>query len=109
MSDDDGREDFGLLMPFVAASDNGGPFEVNAFTAGWEMGALWVRVAVAIASQCTPLRATIRRDNYDQADLIAMHYGLFLSEDEWTGLDDDELKAEWAHVTLGTTPPQTER
>lgn len=66
--------EYGLVMPFVAVQSKGGPFQDQAYAAGWEMGALHGRLA-----QLTPEAGEqhhaqmIRIENREQADLIAMH------------------------------------
>ena len=88
MTDDEapGRE---ILMPFLPVQSKGGPHEDNAYTAGWEMGMLWHRLETAcmigIPSEGS---LAIRRDNREQADLIAMHFGYVAEfhdyDDDWT-------------------------
>ena len=99
MSDEPGFE---LLLPFVVCDDHGGKFYADAFTAGFVTGQIMSRCEAAVAFQLTPFTATIRRDLIAQCDLIAMHHGLAMTEDEWTGIDDEDVKAEWAHVTFGS-------
>ncbi|MGD9989059.1 hypothetical protein [Pseudonocardia sp.] len=70
---DDGHEDHAeLVMPFVVVASKGGPFDDDAYTAGYEMGLLDAALAaggIAIGQR------TLREENRAQADLIAMRHG----------------------------------
>lgn len=81
-------------MPFVVVHSKDGPYEDQAYAAGWEAGRLdatltltaHVRRGVGVAA----FDATVRTDNLPQIDLIAMAHDLsttVLSEgDGWTQL-----------------------
>lgn len=103
MSDehDDDEVGYSLLMPFVVCSDNGGPFDPAAFTAGFEMGKLFERCAFMDAMEVPALMATIRRTNLPQADLIAMHYGKFCCRIEDDSALDEHVTAEWVGIIIG--------
>lgn len=50
MSDDEDQSagtEYGLVMPFVTVSSVGGPHDDGAYVAGYEMGALAVRLQMA--------------------------------------------------------------
>jgi hypothetical protein len=102
--------EFGLRMPFVVTSDNGGPFDASAYTAGWEMGALDARLDACVHHRLGPPTVVIRRENVPQAELVAMSYGMVLTEQHME-LEDtenaDEVRAEWAACafTWGTPLP----
>jgi hypothetical protein len=88
-TNDGGRE---ILMPFLPVQSKGGPYDDNAYTAGWEMGQLWhvLEMSTVIGVMASMQDLTIHRANREQADLIAMHFG-FVAEfteydDEWTRL-----------------------
>lgn len=75
-----------MLVPFIACRSQDGPFDDDSFVAGWSMGQLWAALSLR------PLihYATVNAALVDQADLIAMHYGLSMevepSDDEWVCL-----------------------
>jgi hypothetical protein len=77
-----------LVMPFVTVKSVGGVHEDSAYAAGWEMAQLNERLRLLGEKR---VRATIRRENAPQADLIAMRYGYTGSThatdaDEWVEL-----------------------
>ncbi len=73
--------EYGLVMPFVAVHSKGGPYDDEAYCAGYEMGQLDELLAAASLRQALgdvllldePM--TIRAANREQADLIAMRHG----------------------------------
>lgn len=86
----DGSE---LVMPFVACVSNGGPYDDESFTAGWELGAIDMALNVM-----APLGATFARwikpGMVEQLDLIAMKHGRRVAMGD---LDDS---ATWRYVEL---------
>ena len=88
MGDED--QDYGLVMPFTVTQSHGGPFEDEAFCAGWKCGQL-DELASGGAERIitTVLTATV-----PQVDLIAMRHGYTL---EANASDD---YPEWTHVEM---------
>lgn len=84
MSEDGGYD---LLMPFVVVTSKGGPFDDDAYVAGYEMGEL----DVMLAAQPPFHEATILAANLAQADLIAMRHGYVRTVETF------EEWPEWAH------------
>lgn len=80
--------DFGLVMPFVAVASKGGPYDDNAYTAGYEAGLLDARLHYQ-KPELLPL--TVHSANLPQIDLIAMRRGYTVKEgpadDEWAMID----------------------
>lgn len=72
MSDDSDAE-YGLVMPFVVAASVGGPYEDEAFTAGWQLGSL--DYSLADPARYLPMVITVPVGCVPQVDLIAMRYG----------------------------------
>lgn len=71
-----------LIMPFLPVESQGGPYDDLAYSAGFEMGALYAKLG---QDKPAPQTITVHRDNHQQADLIAMRHGYtteFQSEDE---------------------------
>jgi hypothetical protein len=95
MSDEENAE-YEPVMPFVAVASNGGPYDDQAYTAGYEMGVL----DEALKWQPPTHSVTIRTDNAGQADLLAMRHGYRCtttpSEDaqEWTFATFEPVEAE---------------
>lgn len=67
-----GDDDVELGVPLIPVASQGGPYDDDAYMAGWEMGAL----AVELEYTRPPLlQRKVRRDNVRQADLLGMRYG----------------------------------
>ena len=98
MSPEDSEETgYDLVMPFVACVSNGGPFDDDAFTAGYQAGGLDKALEILAAAGGCELRATVNAALMPQLDLIAMRHGFRL---------DSEACAEaegWAFVTFTTS------
>ena len=73
MSDHD--VEFGLVMPFVVCQSKGGPYDDEAYVAGYEMGKLDEALRVMRELGWTKHARTLHADNREQADLLAMHHG----------------------------------
>ena len=78
-----------LVMPFVAVASHGGPFDDQAYTAGYEMGLLDALLGhpYSFGSQC----GTFREENRGQVDLLAMRHGWKVAFTElgegWIGVE----------------------
>lgn len=70
---DDAGETYELVMPFVACVSEGGDYDDDGYAAGWEMGALDVRLADIAGA--APYLTTIHAGNVRQLDLVAMKHG----------------------------------
>ena len=77
MSEEDAEYD--LVMPFVVVASKGGPYDDDAYVAGWEMGGL------DEALRCKPSShdAMVRTGNAVQADLVAMKHGYVCTSEEY--------------------------
>lgn len=96
MSDEIPEEgQFGLVMPFVVVKSKDGPYDDDAYVAGYEAGRLDARLeALPAGPVMWMIETPFRTDNVPQLDLIAMQHGFKmenLSEDtedwqfpEWT-------------------------
>jgi len=88
--------EFGLLMPFVVCQSQGGPYEDEAFVAGFTC-------AFIEALMTHPLGSTIQRPVppalLPQLDLIAMRHGWTMSSEPW-----DEAPDEWAFAEFERSP-----
>lgn len=76
--------EYGLGMPFVACRSKGGPYDDDAYAAGFEAGMLYILLAAAGPDNMPHL---IHRANREQVDLIAMRHGYVTSfedaGDDW--------------------------
>lgn len=68
--------EYGLVMPFVTVASKGGPYDDEAYVAGYEMGIL-DHVLCHLPPSATH-RVTIHEANRAQADLIAMRHGFVM-------------------------------
>jgi hypothetical protein len=91
MAEDDAEYD--LVMPFVVVASKGGPYDDDAYVAGYEMGL----IAAALAQAPSDRQATIRTANVPQADLLAMQYGY-----RYTAERSEDVP-EWTHVKFEST------
>lgn len=63
--------DWSLVMPFVVCASQGGPYDDDAFVAGYHLGQLDVQMANGTVDSVVTLRAS----SMPQFDLIAMRHG----------------------------------
>lgn len=87
-----------LILPFVVCESHGGPYEDQAFAAGYAAGHLAARMEVAEVLGVDAISYPIvRRALLPQVELIGMHYGfpaidvseqdhLVASSDEWCSM-----------------------
>lgn len=67
---------FLAAMPFVVCKAQGGPYDDEAYLAGWEAKTIQIQL-VGLAEQLGPLVmvASVHPDNRAQIDLVAMSQG----------------------------------
>src|SRR5262245_63623897 len=88
-----GEDSGGGVMPLVLCRSRGGPYEDDAFSSGWRLGAIGAALAgPGISALCESIRAHERV----QADLMAMAYGYTMRVDSSTDPD-------WLCVTFTRT------
>lgn len=90
--------DFELVMPFVVTDDRGGPYQGEAYVAGYEAGRIDVLLYALPADQPTYV-CVAHPGNQPQLDLIAMNRGFTLV---WEWADDD---SEWIRCHFRRTSP----
>lgn len=102
MSDDPGEE-YELVMPFVVVASKGGPYDDDAYCAGYEMGRLDADLDVEMIGLGTITETrTVRTANAAQADLVAMMHGWRTvkrtdhEDGEWTTLRFERSNVEMA-------------
>lgn len=94
MTDNPGYD---LVMPFVTVASKGGPHDDDAYTAGWEMGAL---DAFLSAARPVAHKQMIHAVNAEQADLIAMKNGYKAC----VRSDDDDPDWSWLELQRSERP-----
>jgi hypothetical protein len=77
-----GHGEYGLIMPFVGCQSQGGPYEDDAYVAGYEAGVLDSRLEYEKPLQ---LHLMMHIDNLRQLDLIAMRRGYRMMKKESNG------------------------
>jgi hypothetical protein len=75
-------EGYDLVMPFVSVASKGGPYDDDAYAAGWAMGALDARLGGHPHVRPLMHEETVRTADVEQADLIAMKNGYRMSRTE---------------------------
>lgn len=72
------KHEYDLVMPFVVCESNGGPYDDEAYVAGWEAGKLDLMLELKRPRPGQFFRPDIpiHADNRPQFDLIAMKHGL---------------------------------
>lgn len=84
---------YALVMPFVVCASQGGPFDDDAFVAGFQAGRLDRALAVAAVNDTPSVRATVNAVLVRQLDLLGMHHGYPVLK-----VDIDIDSPEWADV-----------
>jgi len=76
MSDDQPEsEDMTLVVPFIVCASQGGPYDDDAFVAGFTCGDADRALAVAAVSHATHVALTVHTALLPQLELIAMARG----------------------------------
>lgn len=95
-NDDDAQGYYGLVMPFLPVKSKGGPHDDDAFVAGYEMGLLDARLGGSVFDQ----GQAVRRENREQADLIAMRYGFIAEFIEYDDKFGEEVRQQWVMMRV---------
>lgn len=86
--------DYDLVMPFVVVTSKGGPYDDEAFVAGYRIGA----IDAEMRHRALSVSATCRAPDEPQIDLVAMRHGYetkarSVSEDgEWITLNYEQVQ-----------------
>lgn len=67
-----------VSLPFTAVQSAGGPYQDEAYLAGYEMGAVEASVKASLVAGERPRNVFIRPSNLHQLDLLAMKFGMAL-------------------------------
>ena len=68
-------EGMSLVFPFVVCQSNGGPYDDDAFTAGYQCGQIDRSLAAAAAVGATSMTCTVYTTLIKQLELVAMNRG----------------------------------
>lgn len=79
---------YGLVMPFVACEDQGGPFAADAFVAGFVCGIIDHALPILKPLGCV-LQRYVDPRLVPQLDLMAMRYGFKMTSEPWDEHPDD--------------------
>ena len=98
-----GEAQYELVFPFVACVSQGGPYDDDSFTAGYQAGLAEQKLATAehLGAQAVTVEP-VYPDLLPQLDLIGAHYGYPVNL-----VVTDPQTPEWAQVTFHTTDPDT--
>jgi hypothetical protein len=94
------EEEWGLVFPFVVCRSNGGPYDDEAFVAGYQAGQISKALAAAAAVGADRCMFTVRTDLVPQLDLIAMHYGFSLEAKQIEETEGYPAMPEWSGATF---------
>jgi hypothetical protein len=76
--------EYGLVMPFVVCQSEGGPYEDEAFVAGYDLGVL----DTLLDAKPLVVHRTMRSESLPQVELVAMKHGYTVRHGAPTGDDD---------------------
>lgn len=85
--------DYQLEMPFVVVTSRGGPYDDDAFTAGFHAGQIYQHLEDDQERSLPPFVLAVRADLLPQLELIAMKHGLLIERAPGTA-------PEWAVITM---------
>lgn len=91
----DDEQTWGLRMPFVVVTSKGGPYDDNAFTAGYECGSIDQLLA---SPDIVDHTAMVHSGSVPQLDLIAMDRGFTMEKEPWEEHPDEWTKAVFRRV-----------
>ena len=83
-----------LLMPFIVCQSKGGPYDDDAFTAGWHCGSIDAELTALYMYPNPKPSYTVRAEMVPQLELIGMRHGFPVLVAEATGYP------EWTLITF---------
>lgn len=81
----------GLVVPFVACTSQGGPFDDESFVNGFDCGVLHTEMRILHEVGGTPRARWVKPGTIEQVDLLAMHNGFVVKRGE----TDDASECTW--------------
>lgn len=97
MSSQEEEPTYGLVMPFEVCESQGGPWQDEAFVAGYEMGSIDADPALVGTRG-----RYVHSGSVPQADLIAMRHGLTCE------VGDTDESGVWTFIRFHPTPIEGE-
>lgn len=91
-----------LVMPFVVCQSQGGPYEDDAFVAGFQAGQIDRSLRAATIANADRVRATVMTALVPQLELLAMQHGFLAEITPWP-----EGPESWSFVTFKLPRGQT--
>lgn len=95
-----------LVVPFIVCQSQGGPYEDDAFVAGFACGVIDKALQVASAAGATRVEGTVRTALLPQLELCAMARGFPVMDATGIGFGPRESwvgeEPEWSLVTFAT-------
>lgn len=88
---DEDHPSYQLVMPFVACRSEGGPYDDEAFVAGYRLGILDAKLHARQPTFSEPIEPLAR----EQCDLLAMRYGYSFEAEP-----DEEYPDDWLIATF---------
>lgn len=73
---------YGLVMPFTVVKSADGPYDDEAFCAGYDCAKLWDELETCARFGATPQARHVKSGIIPQLDLIAMNHGFTVAFDD---------------------------
>lgn len=94
---------WGLLIPFVVCTSNGGPYDDESFTAGFQAGRLDAHLRHAAAAGADGVGAMVRTPLLPLLELLGMHHGFpILKTHPVSGGEGYPAMPDWSTVMFQT-------
>jgi hypothetical protein len=105
MNPEDEPQDDGwhCAVPFVVCRSQGGPYDDDAFVAGYHAGQIGQALTTAATVGACRLRFTVRTEMVKQLDLIAMDRGFTLTAAPVEETEDHDAMPDWTYATFEAT------
>lgn len=78
VDEDNDKEGYRLVMPFVTTTDNGGPHDPESYVCGWEMGRLDIALGTMRQLGFRAHYSQFHAANKPQAELLAMKHQMHM-------------------------------
>jgi hypothetical protein len=98
-ADEPENEGYELVVPFVVCTSVGGPFDDDAFVAGFQAGQVDQALKMAATANVTEVRFTVNSALVKQLELIGMNHGF-----HHIVAEEPKDAPSWSFVTFRTEP-----
>lgn len=96
-ADEPEPEGYELAVPFIVCTSVGGPFDDDAFVAGFQAGQVNQALKAAAAANAIEVRFTVNSELVKQLELIGMNHGF-----PHIVAEEPEDAPSWSFVTFRT-------